>query len=367
MEQGVVFGRDMLGYDVRGGQMFINEEGAKTVRLIFHKFVTEGKGTHVIARELREAEVKSYTHKSQWSSTVIARIIRNEKYCGDLVQKKTFTPDYLTHEKKRNRGEEQFVVLKNHHQPIISREVFEHAAAILESRARSQEGKAKHSSRYAFSGKIKCADCGSTYVARYRSRADGSKYKAWRCFKAVRQGKPHLDKTGSLVGCKNQSIRNEDAAQIVGFVVQSLNFDKELVVHNLLAAIKGVLPADNTQIKTQHLKAKLADLEAQGPRLIEIYISGAITRDEFVAARSKLDAQLLQARGLIASTGSQGTPVQNRHTLISEIEVALRDILEGTCPDDTFYRGILSRMIVHGRGRVDVLLEFLQHSWSYAI
>ena len=46
MEQGVVFGRSMLGYDVDGGKMTINEEGAKVVRLIFHKFVNEGKGTH---------------------------------------------------------------------------------------------------------------------------------------------------------------------------------------------------------------------------------------------------------------------------------------------------------------------------------
>ena len=58
MEQGVVFGRSMLGYDVKDGKMTINEEGAKIVRLIFHKFVDEGKGTHVIARELREEGIE---------------------------------------------------------------------------------------------------------------------------------------------------------------------------------------------------------------------------------------------------------------------------------------------------------------------
>ena len=46
MEQGVVFGRSMLGYDVKDGHMSINEDGAKIVRLIFHKFVNEKKGTH---------------------------------------------------------------------------------------------------------------------------------------------------------------------------------------------------------------------------------------------------------------------------------------------------------------------------------
>lgn len=40
-----------------------------------------------------------------------------EKYVGDLIQKKTYTPDYLTHAKKYNRGEEALVVIQNHHPP----------------------------------------------------------------------------------------------------------------------------------------------------------------------------------------------------------------------------------------------------------
>lgn len=76
MEQGVVFGRSMLGYDVQEGRIRINEEGAKIVRLIFHKFVEEGKGVCVIARELGEEGVKPM-RASKWQSTVILRILRN--------------------------------------------------------------------------------------------------------------------------------------------------------------------------------------------------------------------------------------------------------------------------------------------------
>lgn len=55
MERGVVFGRSMLGYDMKDGRMTVNPEGAQLVKLIFHKYGLEGKGTNVIARELREA------------------------------------------------------------------------------------------------------------------------------------------------------------------------------------------------------------------------------------------------------------------------------------------------------------------------
>ena len=67
MEQGVVFGRDMLGYDVRDGKLIINEEGAEIVRLIFHKYLDEGKGCHVIANELSEAGIQTSRFMKEWS------------------------------------------------------------------------------------------------------------------------------------------------------------------------------------------------------------------------------------------------------------------------------------------------------------
>ena len=93
MERGVVFGPSLLGFDVRGGKLTVNDEGAEIVRLIFHKYGVEKKGTSTIARELREAGFRTSTDNVIWSGSHIVKILRNEKYVGDLVQKKTFTPD----------------------------------------------------------------------------------------------------------------------------------------------------------------------------------------------------------------------------------------------------------------------------------
>ena len=121
MEQGVVFGGSLLGYDVVGGKMSINPEGAEIVRLIFHKYLQERKGCSTIAKELREAGILSSKGNCLWSSATVTKILKNEKYCGDLIQKKTYTPDVLTHEKKYNHGDEPLVELKDHHEPIIDR------------------------------------------------------------------------------------------------------------------------------------------------------------------------------------------------------------------------------------------------------
>ena len=128
MEKGVVFGGSLLGYDVIGGKMTVNPEGAEVVRLIFHKYLQERKGCSTIARELREAGILSSKGNCLWSSATVTKILKNEKYCGDLIQKKTYTPDYLTHEKKYNHGKEPLVELKDHHEPIIDRETWQAGA-----------------------------------------------------------------------------------------------------------------------------------------------------------------------------------------------------------------------------------------------
>ncbi|WP_418785592.1 recombinase family protein [Hominenteromicrobium sp.] len=366
MEQGVVFGRSMLGYDVKDGKMTINEDGAKIVRLIFHKFANENKGTHVIARELREAGITPMRVK-EWSNTVILRVIRNEKYCGDLVQKKTFTPDFLSHEKKYNRGEEEFVIIKDHHEPIVSRELFEKANRILDEKSLTQEGKAKHSNRYPFSGKIKCGCCGSSYVARYKNRKNGTRYKAWRCYKSATQGSPHTDKAGNQLGCSNPSIRNEDAVHIMYLVTRSLQLEEKKITANLLSVIQSVLSVNTNYSHIEKLKEQIQTVEDKRTQLIDLCISGAITKQEFITKREACDKEISELQDTISGIDQQHLLADQQESVMKEITAAIHEIVSGVEYEDAFYSQILEKMVVQSKDTVDVYLNLLPIKWSYAV
>lgn len=366
MEQGVVFGRSMLGYDVKDGKMTVNEEGAKIVRLIFHKFANENKGTHVIARELREAGITPMRVK-EWSNTVILRVIRNEKYCGDLVQKKTFTPDFLSHEKKYNRGEEEFVIIKDHHEPIVSRELFEKANRILDEKSLTQEGKAKHSNRYPFSGKIKCGCCGSSYVARYKNRKNGTRYKAWRCYKSATQGSPHTDKAGNPLGCSNPSIRNEDAVHIMYLVTRSLQLEEKKITANLLSVIQSVLSVNTNYSHIEKLKEQIQSVEDKRTQLIDLCISGAITKQEFITKREACDKEISELQDTISGIDQQHLLADQQESVMKEITAAIHEIVSGVEYEDAFYSQILDKMVVQSKDTVDVYLNLLPIKWSYAV
>ena len=366
MEQGVVFGRSMLGYDVKDGKMTINEDGAKIVRLIFHKFVDEGKGTHVIARELREEGIEPMRVK-EWQNTVILRVIRNEKYCGDLVQKKTYTPDFLSHEKKYNRGQEEFVILKDHHEPIISRELFDKANRILDAKSLSQEGKAKHSNRYPFSGKIKCGRCGASYVARYKTRKDGSRYKAWRCYEAANHGRPHIDKAGNQVGCSGESIRNEDAIYLLYLVCRELKINRQKVVDNLTKTIDAVMRIDLTGTSTSALSEKIEEAKKKRTGLIDLYTSGDIDKTEFTALRAKYDEDIEKLKAMAEGIEQQQTMILKQQELMADIKNAINELINGIQYEDEYYTQILDKMVINDKNHIDVYLKMLPHKWSFTV
>jgi site-specific DNA recombinase len=369
MEQGVVFGRDMLGYDVHDGKLYINEAGAKVVRLIYHKFIEESKGTHVIARELREAGIETATRMKEWTATVILRVLRNEKYCGDLIQKKTYTPDYLSHDKKYNRGEEDFVVLRDHHEPIISRELFERAQKELELRSPSENQKRKHSNRYCLSGKIECGCCGSRFVSRTKKRQDGSRYKAWRCYEAAQHGLPHIDKAGNSVGCSvNQQIRDEDFMLIVQQVIRHLRVNKKRLIDDLIDIVKTVLAAgESCDIDSEKLKRKIELIAEKKDRLVDLYLNKEISKDEYRRMTERYDSEKTELEAKIQDAQKQQNLADTQEEMISDIATTIMALTLGEKQDDIFYRNIVDKIVVHSRQSIDVYLKLLPFKWAYAL
>lgn len=369
MEKGVVFGRSMLGYDVINGKIYINEQGAEIVKLIFHKFVEEQKGTYTIARELREAGYKTVTGNAIWTNTVILKTIRNEKYCGDLVQKKTYTPDYLTHEKKYNKGQEEFVVIKDHHEPIINRELWQRAQDELERRSPSQEIKNKHSNRYTLSGKIFCGCCGNHFVSRTKKRKDESQYKAWRCYEAAQHGLSKIDSAGNKIGCVvNSQIRDELFLLAVNECIKQLQFNKDKIIDNLCSIVETVLSTgDEITIDTKEIEKRIESYKSKIDRLLDLYISEDLTKEEYRKKKSEYESEICGLQNSVRAACKDSDIPYDRKELIKSIKTKIKAVVNGDEIDDTFYKNILDKIIVHSRENIEVFFNLLPYSVKSAL
>lgn len=199
MKRGELVGfHGCLGYDYDpiSKTLSINEKEANVVKYIFDRYV-DGVGSSVIAKELRSLGYKTKKGNVNWTEGSVRRILKNEKYKGDLLLGKTFTVDPITHRRLENMGEEEKYYIDEHHEGIISDDQFDEAQRILNKRSLKHNGKGrndKYSRKYAFSSIIKCAYCESTAIRRtWHAKSDHEKF-VWSCMRAVKYGKsncPH--------------------------------------------------------------------------------------------------------------------------------------------------------------------------------
>ena len=235
----------------------------------------------------------------------------------------------------------------------------------MQSHFRRRE--AKHSNRYPFSGKIKCGCCGSSYVARYKTRTDGSRYKAWRCNEAAKHGSPHIDKAGNQVGCTGLSIRNEDATHIMYLVTKSLKYNRNKIINNLTAVIQSIIAMDTTGTDVLKLQEQIKKIEGKRANLIDLYMSNLINKDEFTATRASCDAEIEELQSIIESVDKQREMIEQQQQLLKEIEDAIKEIVSGVEYEDEFYKHILDKMVVQDKDNIDVYLNLLPMKWSYTV
>jgi len=176
-----------MGYtkDVQGNLVIVPEE-AKIVRLIFRLFL-QGKSSLGIKLELEKQNIKTVTGKEIWQSTVIEKMLRNEKYMGHALLQKTYTVDYLTKKRIDNNGIVPQYYIKNSHEPIVSEEIFYEVQGELKKRSKIRKVKSKYSSKYALTNIVYCHECGDVYRRVTWSR-NGKKKIIWRCKNRLKNG-----------------------------------------------------------------------------------------------------------------------------------------------------------------------------------
>lgn len=205
-----------LGYDKNEfGDLVINTEEAETVRRIFHDYL-RGKGSFTIAKELN-AEGISTIGRARWHDTTILKVLRNEKYKGDAILQKYYTPDHLKKCSVRNNGEIDSYYIEDNHSPIVTREMWEQVQEEIKKRAKAKgiknTGVKKHTNKYPLTGMLYCNNCGSTLKRRTWNSKNSSKKIVWQCSNYIKNGKD---------ACTGTSIDDE--------VISRLNIKEETIV-----------------------------------------------------------------------------------------------------------------------------------------
>lgn len=161
------------GYDKINGQLVINESEAEVVRRIFNEYLS-GFGLNSICRNLNADGIIMGKSGIEWKKKAVRYILTNEKYIGDCLWQKSYTENVFPFKKPKNRGESDQYYVADHHEPIISREVFEAVQELLKKR--SEEFGHTEFRKYPLTMKIKCGNCGRIF-----KRKESDSKVLWVC------------------------------------------------------------------------------------------------------------------------------------------------------------------------------------------
>ena len=311
MKRGELVGfQGCLGYDYdkETKELVINEEEAEVVRFIFHSY-NQGKGARLIGKELKEKGYKTKRGSSNWPDSTIRGILKNEKYMGDLLLGKTFTVDPITKQRLDNMGEEEKYYIKDHHEPIVSKETFEKAQAIRNKRnCNMEKGRLKRYSRqYTFSSKIECGFCKTTVGRRAWNSGTKNKKVVWHCIKSSKHGKKHCPDSKGI----HEAVIEEAFVKIFNEMYQH---NRESI-EEFISTIENTLSESTSKKELSTLNKELSNVEDKIWKLIDLHIDGAIDRENYenkFIELSKDKERLIKETNELSLTASEEKKMKTR-------------------------------------------------------
>lgn len=228
------------GYTGKGKEKWVVvSEEAEIIRRIFDSYV-KGKTIREIADELNDEGLVTRSG-SKWLCSTIGNMLRNEKYVGDYLFQKSFIENFLTHKIVNNADMKlpQFYI-KDNHEPIVSKEVFEEAREIMHLRKGG-----KGSLLYPYYGYLVCPHCETPLV----SFVLDMQYtpKCWVC-PGSNDGIKRMDRSDCVPFALHEKVLNEAVRKAI------MGLDEmESVSRTELCSIQSSL-RQNGRIERYYLK-----------------------------------------------------------------------------------------------------------------
>ena len=328
-------------------ELEINEEQAQVVRQVFDLYV-KGVGGRTIAHKLNDLGIPTYFGK-KWSQSSISRIIKNEKYVGDLLGQKYYVVDTLSHKRSHNYGEKEQYYVKDHHIGIIDRDTWDKAQEILNKRNNNKREfgrvhKTTYSLKYDFSSKIICGCCGSTYVRRQGTkRKDGTAPIYWKCFQQVDEKRY----------CEDSKFIREDVLKEMFVELYNLIVDnKHKTKDKLLSAIKDTLEDVDYQKEINKLDLELDKLKTRLSKLVDMNLDGIIDKDTYVSKGEDLKTKISE----IEDKKEELLNLKNTNNTLSKRIIEIEKIVNAPTTikefDKETFNSIIDKIII-GEKNVD--------------
>lgn len=261
--------KNLYAYDEgEDGQPRIIESEAAVIRRINDEFLS-GRSLPMIKVGLEADKILTPKGGNVWAVSAIRNLLKNEKYCGDVLMQKTFKTDPISGKTKRNTGQLPMYLIQDHHPAIISRDTYNAVQAEFARRTSGKApstklaptGQACYSAKYALTGIVICGECGNQY-RRCVWNKRGQKRPVWRCSSRIDYGSKYCHKSPTIY-----------EVPLKAAILDAINLvmsDKKVLIQQIEDAMRmELIPFPGGTMSAGDIERKIKELEAEFQALFE--------------------------------------------------------------------------------------------------
>lgn len=317
----------------------INESEMEIVKRIFQEYA-RGNGTTLIAKNLNNDGILSPKNK-KWKGQTISRILRNEKYIGDLRSGKYFIESVITHKQKLNEGQQVQYYTEDRHEAGISRELFNNANTMLKMRSdKSKQHRDKYSRRYPFSSITYCGCCGERFIRKsyLKNKKDPNSERViiWGC-------RSHQND----IECNNKiNYKDEELKAMFVVLYNQLYSNKEIYAKSFLKQVNSVINDINVDKEKNKLLKDKENIILKQSKLLDLSLDGNISK-------SLLDSKMLELNNKLNAITEKLEKISNNEKLKNQKTEQLSkimDIIESKRQlsefDEDVFNAIVDRIVI---------------------
>ena len=300
-KNGVFYSHGLLGYDYNKltKEVTVNEVEAETVRFIFSSYL-KGNGCDKIKYQLEENGYLTAKGLKKWSVSSIIRILQNSFYCGIIVYRKCYIPDYLEQKAKRNNGEVEQVIVDSKYPILISKEDFAKVQKMIaDNSLHITENKKVGCGvpQSIWSKKMVCS-CSSSFNKKvYHKHPDKDTTFCYQCYaqKNFGSAKTRLKKGLDITDACDVSLVQEWKLELMANVLfDTIWSDKESIIEIANNLIDETIKEEggNNEIDTElkYYARKLETNNNKSEKLLEMYLSGnMIKKEDYLIKKQEID------------------------------------------------------------------------------
>ena len=265
-----------FGYKAENKSLIPIPEEAAIIKRIFDEYIG-GKGIGKIVSDLNQDDVPG----KPWGKERVRYILANEKYSGDSLYQKTYTPPVLPLRNIRNKGEVDMYYVENTHPAIIDKSTFDTVKQMLDKNMLRYSKRQKRAPEN-FSGRIVCGDCGWIY-----KKKSNSNEPTWICSKDGVAGQR----------CRTHPIYETALKKTFVFMFNRLQQHRELIIkstYNKLLELRKSFFNNSSAI--EDIDNELAELAEQNAMYVRFHSQKVIDEITFMEQTSEIKQRINELR-----------------------------------------------------------------------